>query len=188
MSSPCGGGRTLGQFALVSYLPDPLASFLDRLRLDLDPECSPHAHVTILPPRPMNGEVKQAIEELTEESRLFPPIEIGLGDVQLFPVSNVLYVEIASGCRDIHALHDLLERGSLKHKCVFDFHPHITIAQNLNPEFVEEALRIAREKWAAYQGSRTFVVESLSFVQNIATGLWLDLAKVPLAVPVSAGS
>ncbi|MDQ1473565.1 MAG: hypothetical protein QOJ99_5045 [Bryobacterales bacterium] len=186
MSSPCGGGRTLGQFALVSYLPDPLASFLDRLRLDLDPGCSPHAHVTILPPRPMHGEVKQAIEELTEESRLFPPIEIELGDVQIFPVSNVIYVEIAKGRRDIHALHDLLERGILKHKCVFDFHPHITIAQNLDPEFVEEALRIARAKWAEYQGSRTFVVESLSFVQNIAPGLWLDLARVPLAVPVSA--
>jgi 2'-5' RNA ligase len=187
MSSPCGGGRTLGQFALVSYLPDPLASFLDRLRLDLDPGCNPHAHVTILPPRPIYGEVKQAIEEVTEESRLFPPIEIELGDVQLFPVSNVLYVEIVKGRREIHALHGMLERGILKHKCVFDFHPHITIAQNVEPAFVEEALRIARARWAEYQGSRTFVIESLSFVQNIAPGLWLDLAKVPLAVPVSAG-
>jgi 2'-5' RNA ligase len=135
----------------------------------------------------MHGEVKQAIEELTEESRLFPPIEIELGDVQVFPVSNVIYVELAKGQRDIHILHDLLERGILKHKCVFDFHPHITIAQNLPADLVDEAFRIARAQWAAYEESRTFVVESLSFVQNIAPGLWLDLAKVPLAVPVSAG-
>jgi 2'-5' RNA ligase len=188
MSSPCRGGRTLGQFALVSYLPDPLAWYLDRLRLDIDPACSPHAHVTILPPRPMHGEVKQAIEQLTEESRSFPPIDIELGDVEIFPASNVIYIELAQGRREIHALHDLLEHGSLKFTCKFEFHPHITIGQDLEPEYVEEALQLARDKWAAYDGPRHFVVEALSFVQNIAPALWLDLARVPLALPVPAGS
>jgi 2'-5' RNA ligase len=188
MSLPCGGGRTLGQFALVSYLPDPLASYLDRLRLDLDPDCSPHAHVTVLPPRPMAAEVKQAIAELTEESHEFSPIEVELGDVQIFPVSNVIYIELAKGQRALHALHDSLERGSLKYKCKFEFHPHITIAQNLDPGYVDEALRLARARWAAYNGPHTFVVDSLSFVQNVAADLWLDLARVPLAVPVTAGT
>ena len=68
MDSPCRGGRTLGQFALVSYLSDPLASFLDRLRLDLDPKCSPHAHVTILPPRPMTCEIRDALNQLADEN------------------------------------------------------------------------------------------------------------------------
>jgi 2'-5' RNA ligase len=188
MSSLCGGGRTLGQFALVSYLPDPLASYLDRLRLDLDPDCSPHAHVTVLPPRPMSAEISQAITELNEESHEFPPFEVELGDAQIFPVSNVIYIELAKGQSALFSLHDRLERGSLKYQCRFEFHPHITIGQNLDPGHVEEALRAARARWSAYIGPRTFVVDSLSFVQNVAPDLWLDLARIPLAVPVPAGS
>ncbi len=36
-----GCGRTLSQFALVAYIPGPLAEFLDRLRLDLTPNSNP---------------------------------------------------------------------------------------------------------------------------------------------------
>jgi 2'-5' RNA ligase len=187
MDSPCRGGRTLGQFALVSYLSDPLASFLDRLRLDLDPKCSPHAHVTILPPRPMTCEIKQALHQLADETRVFPPFEIELGEVRMFPVSNVIYIDIAKGERELRHLHDRLEKGELRYKCVFDFHPHITIGQDLNPEFNNDAFAIARREWDAYEGPRTFLVESLSFVQNVAPGLWVDIERVPLAVPVHVG-
>ena len=45
-----GEELTLSQFALVSYIADPLAGFLDDLRVELTPDCNPHAHVTILPP------------------------------------------------------------------------------------------------------------------------------------------
>jgi 2'-5' RNA ligase len=187
MSSACGGGRTLGQFALVSYIPDPLASFLDRLRLDLEPQCRPHAHVTILPPRPFHHEISEAVEHLTDEARLFPPIEITLGEIEIFPVSNVIFIGIASGERDVRRLHDLMDTGNLYHRCPFEFHPHITIAQELPPESVQEAARIAREQWAAWDGPRTFTVDAMSFVQNVAPYLWVDLAKVPLATPVPVG-
>ena len=187
MDSPCRGGRTLGQFALVSYLSDPLASFLDRLRLDLDPKCSPHAHVTILPPRPMTCEIKQALQQLADETRVFPPFEIQLGEVRMFPVSNVIYIDIAKGVRELRDLHDRLETGELCYKCAFDFHPHITIGQDLNSEFNQEAFAIARREWDSYDGPRTFLVDSLSFVQNVAPGLWVDIERVPLAVPVHVG-
>ncbi|MES1257509.1 MAG: 2'-5' RNA ligase family protein [Acidobacteriota bacterium] len=186
MSLACG--RTLGQFALVSYLPEPLGSFLDRLRLDLDPGCKPHAHVTILPPRPFTDDLGHAIEHLKDEGRLFPPIDIQLGDVEIFPVSNVIFIGLAKGVRGVRKLHDVLDTGGLHYDCPFAFHPHITIGQDLKPECVREAARIAREKWAAYDGPRSFVVDSLSFVQNVAPGLWIDLARVPLASPVSAGT
>jgi len=184
MSSECGGGRTLGQFALVSYLPDPLASFLDRLRLELDPDCKPHAHVTILPPRPFRSEISEAVARLTEEGKTFPPFEITLGDVEIFPVSNVIYLGLATGQRSIRSLHDLMDVGTLYHRCPFDFHPHITIGQDLPPDKVQEAARIARERWAEWTGPRSFTVDALSFVQNVAPYVWLDVARVPLATPV----
>jgi 2'-5' RNA ligase len=186
MTSACGGGRTLSQFALVSYLPGPLAAFLDRLRLDMDPGCRPHAHVTILPPRPFTGEIREAIDDMTKKARLIEPIEILLGDVDVFPFTNVLYIGLELGEPQIRQLHSLLDSGSLKFCCPFDFHPHITVAQELTKDNVQEAARLARGKWAEYKGSRRFLVESLSFVQNVAPYVWVDLAKVPLASAVPA--
>ena len=45
--------QRLNVFALVIYIPDPLGRFLDDLRTELVPGCNPHAHVSVLPPRPL---------------------------------------------------------------------------------------------------------------------------------------
>jgi 2'-5' RNA ligase len=187
MSCPTGAGRTLSQFALVSYIAEPLAGFLDRLRLDIAPECKPHAHVTALPPRPLNCAIRDAVEQLLEETRLFPPFEVELGEVRMFPVSNVVYIGLARGDREIRELHARLNTGELRYKCNFDFHPHITIAQDLEKDCAIAAEQLSRQRWAEYQGTRRFTVDSLSFVQHVAPFVWLDIARIPLAVPVPAG-
>ncbi len=187
MSCLPGGRRTLNQFALVSYLPDPLAGFLDRLRLDLTPDCSPRAHVTILPPRPLTAEIKESVERLEEECRLFPPFEIRLGSIEIFPKSNVIYISLARGEHELHALHENLNAGQLEYDGPFPYHPHITIAQDITAEQVDALTQIARDRWASWNGPRSFFVERLSFVQNVAPGAWVDLAQIPLAVPVPAG-
>ena len=46
--------QRLNIFALVIYIPDPLGGFLDDLRRELTPGCNPHAHISVLPPRPLN--------------------------------------------------------------------------------------------------------------------------------------
>ncbi|HVW87102.1 MAG TPA: 2'-5' RNA ligase family protein [Bryobacteraceae bacterium] len=173
----------------MSYIPDPLARFLDRLRLDLTPDCKPRAHVTVLPPRPLSptAHLKSTIEELAEECRISPPFEVVLGDVDIFPVTNVIYVNLARGERELHALHENLNSGQLEYDGPFPYHPHITIAQDIAPGQVQELAAIARERWASYDGPRGFPVDCLSFVQNVAPGTWLDVASLPLAVPVSAG-
>jgi 2'-5' RNA ligase len=189
MVSPAGGGRTLNQFALVSYIPGPLAVFLDQLRLDLTPGCNPRAHVTILPPRPIDpsADLRAMIQELGEESRQANPIEIGLGDIEIFPVTDVIYLKIARGEHELHALHENLNSGQLEYDGPYPYHPHVTIAQNIEPGQVGEFAEIARRRWAEYSGSRRFVVDNLSFVQNVAPNMWLDVAKLPMAVPVAVG-
>jgi hypothetical protein len=183
MSCPIGSGRTLSQFALVSYLPEPLSGFLDRLRLDLTPDCNPRAHVTVLPPRPISTEsdLKRLTEDLERESRLLMPFEVALGDIKVFPATKVIYASLAQGERELHALHENLNSGQLEYDGPFPYHPHITIAQNFLPEQVEEFTRIARERWRQYDGPRRFMVECLHFVQNVAPDTWVDLARIPLA-------
>jgi 2'-5' RNA ligase len=181
------GQQTLGQFALVCYIPDPLAKFLDELRVELTPGCKPHAHVTILPPRPLDRDLKDAIGQLAEDCRSVPPFRVELGEIQVFEKSNVVYLNITEGVRELRELYVLLNRGSLEYKENFPYHPHITIAQNITPEQSPQLAAIAKERWAGYQGPRGFLVASLSFVQNVAPSIWMDVAELPMGmeVPVS---
>lgn len=178
-----GNGRTLNYFALVSYIPDPLASFLDELRLQLTPGCKPHAHVTVLPPRPFTGDVSTAVETLSSEVVSFPPFEVTLKDIEVFEASGVVYVSLGAGEEEIRELHSRFNTGNLQFTCNFPFHPHVTLAQDFDKQFVAEVAAEARQRWAEYSGPRSFMVETLSFVHNVAIGQWDDLASVPLAAP-----
>src|SRR5258706_12924943 len=127
-------------FALVSYLPEPLRSFLDSLRCDLVPACQAKAHVTILPPRPLSATPRDAWEELRERLVEFPPFEIELGDVEIFPVTDVIYIGLARGARDLCRMHQSLNIGQVQWREPFEYHPHVTLAQQLEPCGVEGAL------------------------------------------------
>jgi 2'-5' RNA ligase len=177
----------LSQFALVAYIPGPLAEFLDRLRLDLTPNSNPRAHVTVLPPRPVDisADLGEMIERLAEESRSALPIEVTLGEIDFFRATSVIYVGVVKGERELHALHENLNSGQLEYDGPYPYHPHVTIAQDMGAERVLELVRIAREQWAAYDGPRSFIVDCLSFVQNIAPGVWIDVAKLPMAIPAA---
>jgi 2'-5' RNA ligase len=185
--SPPGVELTLGQFALVSYIPDPLARFLDELRLELTPACSPHAHVTILPPRPIQRDLKDIVHQLVEGTRGAAPFWIETGQIEVFDLSNVVYLGIARGANELKDLYRALNQGFLHHKENFPYHPHITLAQNLSENEARLMAATAQAKWTAYQGPRGFLVSSLSFVQHVAPSVWADVAAVPLGVEVSVG-
>jgi len=170
----------VNQFALVSYIPDPLGKFLDLLRLRLTPGCKPHAHVTILPPRPLHVPVESAEVELRENTRQFYAFDVKLGSVQIFDRTNVIYVEVDGGSRQLREIHTQLNHGTVEYIEPYSFHPHITLAQNLCGENVQETLALARKLWSEWDGKVTFSVEELSFVQNTEQNVWLDLLHLKL--------
>src|SRR5438067_583958 len=100
------GVERLNQFALVIYFPDPLARFLDELRLDLVAGCRPRAHVTVLPPRPV-ADVEASLEEARVLAPEFPPFEIEAGDVEVFPQTNVIYIGVKRGGEELRAMHEV---------------------------------------------------------------------------------
>jgi 2'-5' RNA ligase len=179
--------QTVGHFALVSYIPHPLAAFLDNLRLDLTPGSKPRAHVTILPPRPLHESVKVSVREIGAHLRDALPFHIELGEIEVFEASHVVYLELSGGAAELHRLYALLNHGCLQYSEVFPYHPHITIAQNIRPEEVAPMARIARDRWAAWRGPRGFDVAALSFVQHVALSVWADVARLPLGVESAAG-
>jgi 2'-5' RNA ligase len=181
-----GGETPAGQFALVSYIPDPLGIFLDRLRLELVPGCSPHAHVTILPPRPICASELQAAAELLENAEQFPAFEVELAEVEIFPVSKVVYIGLARGERELREMYRTLNRGAVFFREPFPYHPHVTLAQNFALDELERISETARRRWREYRHTRQFGVESLDFVRNLYGSHWTDLASIHLKkVPVA---
>ncbi|HLW75515.1 MAG TPA: 2'-5' RNA ligase family protein, partial [Bryobacteraceae bacterium] len=110
----CTEGPNINSFALVSYIPDPLGGFLDRLRTDLVCDCHAKAHVTVLPPRPLFCESAEAWVRMRERLQDIQPFEIQLGEIEIFPVTDVIYVSIASGYERLRELHASLDTGCLE--------------------------------------------------------------------------
>jgi 2'-5' RNA ligase len=174
------GYERVNQYALVSYIPDPIGKFLDLLRLQLVPACRPHAHVTVLPPRPLNAPVERAEAELRQKATQFQPFEVKLGSVEIFDRSEVIYIEVECGESELRHMHKELNHGAVKFDEPFEFHPHITLAQSLPHEQVPQILDRARRFWSEWKGKTTFQVDELCFVQNTVENVWLDLMHLRL--------
>ena len=172
--------QRLNVFALVIYIPDPLGRFLDDLRKDLVPGCNPHAHVSVLPPRPLSVELPLAANQVHDCAASWTPFDLTLGEIQVFPVTNVIYLELAHGAGEMYRMHGAMNARALEFNEPFAYHPHITVAQELAPADVAAAAQRARELWAGYTGPRTFRAERTAFVQNTLLNCWIDLAEYSL--------
>jgi len=174
------GRDRLNCFALVAYIPDPLGKFLDDLRKEIVPGCKPHAHVTILPPRPISGDVEKASETVRNLVAEFPPFVIEAARVEIFPVTDVVYIGIGEGQQQLRAMHGAMNVGPLEFQEPFTYHPHITIAQELNPQQAIDMAELARRRWSECAFRKRFQVDTLAFVQCTVNNTWLDLTWAPL--------
>ncbi len=180
--------RTLGDsgkeqppvFALVIYIPGPLGEFLDDLRRELVPGCNPHAHVSLLPPRPLSVDWKVASRQAASIMETWSPFEVELTTVEVFPATDVVYVEVGDGAHELHRMHRTINTGPLQFADPFPYHPHSTLAQGLDPGRVAEIRASAIRRWNEYRGSRRFLAESAMFVRSTRTDCWIDLAEYEL--------
>ena len=174
----------LNCFALVSYLPDQLGRFLDELRRDVEPNTlAPRAHITLLPPRSLTDIASAQAAERYLEMMLaeVSAVEIFLGPVEVFPVTNVVYVAVDGGFLQMRKLHERLNSGPVGFAEPFHYHPHITLAQGLTAAQAHRVKEEAVSRWSQFPGSRRFSTDSFSFVQANCAGRWVDLAEYSLA-------
>jgi len=172
--------QRLNVFALVIYIPDPLGRFLDDLRLQLVPDCNPHAHVSVLPPRPLAVDWQVAGEQVRECAANWAPFDIVLERLRIFPVTNVIYLELGQGAAEMCGIHTAMNSQSLEFDEPFAYHPHITLAQEIPPDKVAQVNRLAQELWDRYTGPRSFRAERTAFVQSTLGNTWIDLAEFSL--------
>ncbi len=180
VGSPYFQGGRINSFALVSYIPEPLAGFLDNLRRELVPSCFLHAHVTVLPPRPLRVSPAVSWDAICSAAKNFKPFDLELGEIEIFPVSDVIFVGVRTGLESLKAMHDALNRDGLLYGEPFPYHPHVTVAQSLQPDQLDEFYHVARRRWREYREARGFRVERVTFVQNTRRDVWLDLGECGL--------
>jgi 2'-5' RNA ligase len=180
MHSESDGARPPSLYALVIYLPDPLGGFLDDLRLEMAPGCNPHAHVSVLPPRPLPVAPEAAIEEARGILAGFAPFDIELGSIEKFDVTDVIYISVERGAEELRGMHESLNRGALGFNEPFAYHPHVTLAQEIPEGQAEALLKLAAHRWREFQGTRRFRAENAVFVRNTRGNRWTDLANGPL--------
>lgn len=171
--------RGINLYALVKYLPDPLGAFLTALRTELVPSCHLRSHLTVLPPRQVQSRdgAWQRLRDLTPTQRA---LHVVLGEIEIFPVTSVIYLSIASGFDELVCLHRHLAQESLAFDEPFVYHPHVTIAQGLDPEAAIAAAAVARRRWREYTGPRSFNLDVMTFVQSTDAADWLDLGEFGL--------
>jgi 2'-5' RNA ligase len=174
----------LNVYALVIYIPDPLGRFLDELRRELVPGCNPHAHVSVLPPRPLPANWHSAGEQVKVFAARRPPFPVELGDIRIFPVTNVIYIEVCAGREELASMHDSLNGDALVFEEPFVYHPHITLAQEIPPGEVQAVHELAQRRWKEFRGERVFQADRAAFVQNTMGKCWIDLADFALGSAV----
>ena len=167
----------LNVFALVIYIGGPLGLFLDDLRRELVPSYNPHAHVSVLPPRVLAGDWMEASNQARALIEGWPPFEVELTDVNIFPATNVVYLEIGKGAPELVNMHRAMNQGPLEFDEPFAYHPHITLAQETPVDSVASVYAEARRRWQEYSGPRTFRADHAVFVQNTLNNCWIDLAE-----------
>ena len=170
----------LNIFALVIYIPGPLGIFLDEFRRKLVPGCNPHAHVSLLPPRPLAVDWPVASDQVRTVLSRRTPFEIELTGIEIFPVTDVIYIEVGHGATELRQVHQAMNSGTLQFQDPFPYHPHITLAQELPLENVAATSELAHRVWREYTGPRRFAADHATFVQNSLNNRWIDLAEYSL--------
>jgi len=170
------------RYALVAYLKNPAGGFVENLRRELHPDL-PHlpAHLSILPPRPLQGSENSALQVLERICGKEEPFEVTLGDVETFlPVTPTVYIRVQGGAGHMSELHSKLNTEALAFEEEWPYIPHLTIVKMSGEQAARKAFQIARERWAQYSDSRRIVLERLTFVREDLENHWVDLAPVPL--------
>ena len=178
------------RYALVAYVRNPVGEFVESLRKELHPAL-PHlaAHVTLLPPRLLDGTESSALQKLEELCKEVEPFEVSLGEVETFiPVTPTVFIRVAHAAYRMRELHDRLNVNALYCREEWPYMPHLTIVKMGAEDQAQHAYRVARTRWAEFDESRCIEVRDLTFVREEGQNKWADLAEIPLGQRVARAS
>lgn len=131
-------------FGVVIAIPEPWVSELTELRCASgDPQGSlVPAHITLLPPIAVStAEREEIIRHLRTIASNHRPFRVTLRGTGSFrPISQVAFIELATGALQCTELADDIRSGPLNVDLRFPYHPHVTLAQGIDDAAMDQAL------------------------------------------------
>src|SRR6202451_4808162 len=91
------------------------------------------------------------------------------------PTTPTVYIRVTYGASRLQELHDQLNKQTLAFAEEWPYIPHLTVVKMATEPMAEQALRIARERWQRYSGSRRIRLDRLTFVREDAKDWWVGL-------------
>ncbi len=175
------------QHAVVAYVRNDLGRFVEDLRREVHPEhVHLGSHLSILPPRHLEGNEEDARNLLRKLCRTFDPFEVTLSEVANFlPTTPTVFLRISYGAYRMRELHDLLHQGPLGGAEQWPYIPHLTLAKVDDLQRAQQIYETALQHWKRYRGSRQVLVDELTFVRNNGTDGWRDVTPVPLGSKIT---
>ncbi len=151
-------------------IPDPYGGFLQGKRAEYrDPSAaSTVAHVTLLGPTKLSeDELPALVEHLERAAADAGPFRMVLRGTGTFrPVSPVVFVQVAEGISACEQLERTIRSGEYDRTLDFPYHPHVTVAHNVD----EEELDRAFEELAGFVAR--FVVQQFWMYARNGGGVW----------------
>jgi 2'-5' RNA ligase len=158
-------------------VPPPHGAHLQRWRQKLgDPEAMRvPPHVTLLPPTAIPAERLEVVEgHLGLIASREAPFTITLRGTGTFrPVSPVTFVQLAAGISDCERLERAVRSGPLHRETKFNYHPHVTVAQDVPDAALDKGFA-ALASFAA-----TFEVGSFTLFEEGPDHVWRPQREFP---------
>jgi 2'-5' RNA ligase len=160
-------------------IAEPYGSELQKYRAEFgDPmAASIPTHVTLLPPTEIDEADLALIDDhLIEVAARFPSFGIRLRGTATFrPISPVVFVPLAEGISSCEVLQSQVRSGPLQIELKFPYHPHVTVAHDLEKESLDRAYDALSEYDCAFD------VEFFSRYEHGVDGVWRPQRDFPLA-------
>lgn len=154
-------------------LQEARAAFGDPFAGDIPP------HITLLGPTVVDesdlDEVYGHLEGVAAQAAPFRVILRGSGTFR--PVSPVVFVIVAQGIAECEGLEGAVRSGILDQELRFNYHPHVTVAHEID----DEALDLAFDEMAGFEAS--FDVTGIHLYEHGDDGVWRPSRRFDLAGP-----
>jgi len=151
-------------------LPEPISTELRAWRERVgDPGASTiPPHVTLLPPTTVPAaELTEVNRHLADAAAVAVPFQLHLLGTGTFrPISQVVFVAVASGISYCELMEADLRSGPLQRDIDFPYHPHVTVAHDVS----EAMLDVAYEGLAGYDAQ--FTVDGFTVFDQNTDGSW----------------
>ncbi len=134
------------------------------------------SHITLAPPLLIDeAGIDELGEDLRELTEVFEPFTVSLLGTGTFrPISPVVFIAVSEGIAQIETLAEGVRKAIGAPDPEFPFHPHVTVAHNLEDASLDRALADLRDFRAS------FVVDAIHLYVDDAERGWVPTHRFGL--------